>query len=64
MNLFIPEEASIKLDDVAKKHEVSKSELIRRAMSLVIYISENTGKNYKLSITDMKDKVIKDIIIF
>jgi hypothetical protein len=65
LNLVLPSNAHESLDLAAKKAQCTKSEFIRRAVALAIYIQENTKSGVsKVSITSNDDKVIKDIILF
>jgi len=65
LNLVLPSNAHEALDLAAKKAQCPKSEFIRRAVALAMYIQDNTKTGVsKVSITSNDDKVIKDIILF
>lgn len=65
LNLVLPSNAYDSLEEASQKAQCAKSEFIRRAISLAMYIQDNTKKgSSKVSITDNDDKVLKDIILF
>jgi hypothetical protein len=51
------------LDQLAKSKQTTKAEVIRRALASYGYLSKQGGEGRKVSITDDKDKVIKDLIL-
>ena len=53
------------LEEMSNKDEVSKTEIIRRALSLYKYLEEEIQREdgRKISITDKDDKILKDIVI-
>ena len=51
------------LTRLAKSRETSKSEIIRRAVATYSMLSEQTADGRKVSITDARDHVLKDIIL-
>jgi metal-responsive CopG/Arc/MetJ family transcriptional regulator len=55
------------LDLMSKKQQISKKEVVRKALKLLLYLqTENalTGSEKKLSITEGgTDKVLKDIVL-
>ncbi|MGE3535807.1 MAG: ribbon-helix-helix protein, CopG family [Candidatus Tectimicrobiota bacterium] len=51
------------LTELSSKEEVSKAEILRRALALYNYVQkEAVDKNKKVSITDNDDTILKDII--
>ena len=66
LTVEFPEEINHRLAQLAKKEHTSKREVIRRALALYDYLSEEgvrTGGDYKLSITTKGDsEVVKDIV--
>ena len=53
------------LQELAESKGVSKAEIIRNALASYAYLSSNTdrAKGRKVSITDSKDRVLKDIVL-
>lgn len=65
MTIEFPEEGDKILKKLAKEEEVTKREVIRRALSLYNYLHEEgvkAGGEKRLSITDKENKVLKDIL--
>jgi hypothetical protein len=48
---------------LADKKHVSKSEILRKAVVFYAYLARSVTEDRKVSITDMDDKVIKDIVL-
>ena len=54
------------LKELSVANETTKSEIIRKAVALYSYLSqelENKERGKKLSITDREDRVLKDIVL-
>jgi len=63
MTIEFPEKVNDMLTELAQKEEVSKAEILRRALALYNYLQrEAVDKQKKVSITDGNDTIIKDII--
>ena len=63
MTIEFPDKVNNMLEALAKKDQISKAEVLRRALALYSYAHEETEKkNRKVSITDEQDKIIKDIL--
>jgi predicted transcriptional regulator len=51
------------LEKLAEKDDTTKVDVLRRALALYNYVhKEAIEKNLKLSITDEKDEILKDLI--
>lgn len=63
MTIEFPDKVNTMLEDLAKKDQISKVEVIRRALALYSYAHEETeSKKRKVSITNDKDQIVKDIL--
>lgn len=63
MTIDFPDKVNTMLEELAKKDQISKAEVLRRALALYSYAHEETEKQKrKLSITDTQDRIIKDIL--
>lgn len=63
MTIEFPDKVNKLLEELSAKDQISKAEVIRRALALYSYAhTEAVDKHNKLSITDDQDQVIKDII--
>lgn len=63
ITLEFTDEVYKKLEDLARREQISTVEVIRRALALYSYVQEETfEKQRKLSITDEKDTVLKNIV--
>ena len=51
------------LTDLAENKRVTKSEIIRRAVTSYALLTRQTANDRKLSVTDQQDRVIKDILL-
>lgn len=65
LTVKFPERTSKILEELSDNDEVSKTEVLRRALALYKYIDDETrkAKGRKVAITDEEDKVIKEILI-
>ncbi len=64
LTVQFPEKADEILSELAEKDKVSKTEIIRRALSLYRYLDrEVKQKGNKLAIADKDDKIIKEIVL-
>lgn len=64
LTVQFPEATSQILAELSEKDQVSKTEILRRALSVYRYLEKETrdGKR-KVAIADENDKVVKEIII-
>lgn len=63
LTIEFPEQVNEILKDLAKKDETTKVDVLRRALALYNYIHrEAIDKNLKLSITDDKDTILREIV--
>lgn len=51
------------LTTLARSNETTKSEIIRRAVATYSVLTEQATDGRKVSITDMRDRVLKDILL-
>jgi len=51
------------LDDLSKRNETTKSEIIRRAVASYAYLDEERKAGRKLSIVDDKDRIVKEVVL-
>lgn len=51
------------LTDLAAEKQTTKAEIIRRAVASYAVLNQNTSDGKKVSITDERDRVIKDIVL-
>jgi hypothetical protein len=63
LTLDVTEDFDTVLVELAEKRHASKSDILRTAVAYYAYLSQSVGKDRKLSVTDMNDKVIKDIVL-
>lgn len=65
LTIQFPEKTSNLLSEMAERDEVSKTEILRRALSLYKYLDGEVRKQkgHKVAIADEEDKVIKEIVI-
>ncbi|MBD3181168.1 ribbon-helix-helix protein, CopG family [Candidatus Poribacteria bacterium] len=51
------------LEEIAKRKGITKSEVIRRALAMYMYVDDETKEGNKLTITSAEDdKVLKEIV--
>ncbi|MSS72639.1 MAG: hypothetical protein EXS64_14275 [Candidatus Latescibacteria bacterium] len=63
LTIEFPEQANEVLKNLAKKDETTKVDVLRRALALYNFVhKEAIDKNLKLSITDDKDTILKEIV--
>ncbi|MHC1730106.1 MAG: ribbon-helix-helix protein, CopG family [Syntrophobacteraceae bacterium] len=64
LTVQFPESTSEVLEELSERDQVSKTEIIRRALSIYKYLENETrdGK-HKVAITDENGKVVKEILI-
>ncbi len=63
LTIEFPEQVNEVLKDLAKKDETTKVDVLRRALALYNFVhKEAIDKNLKLSITDDKDTILKEIV--
>jgi len=63
LTVQFPEKTDEILSELAAKDSVSKTEIIRRALSLYRFLdSEAREKGNKVAIADNNDKIIKEIV--
>lgn len=65
LTVEFPDETTKMLDKLAKDTDSSKREVLRRAIALFNYVTEQgvkAGSKKKLSITDMDDNIERDIL--
>ena len=63
MTIEFPDKVNNMLEELAKKDQISKTEVLRRALALYSFAHQETeNKKRKVSITDDQNKVIKDIL--
>ena len=65
LTVQFPEKTSQILNELAEKDEVSKTEVLRRAIALYKYLESELGKEdgRKLKIADKDDNILKEIVI-
>jgi hypothetical protein len=51
------------LSDVATEKGTSKAEIIRRAVASYVYLGNETKNDNKVSISNSKDQVVKDVVL-
>lgn len=63
LTIEFPDQISEILTSLAKKDQTTKVDVIRRALALYNYVHrEAVDKKLKLSITDDRDAILKDIV--
>ncbi len=50
------------LNQVAKDKSLSKAEIIRRAVATYVVINREAGQGNKVTITDNKNQIIKELV--
>ena len=64
LTIQFPEKTDEILSYLAAKQNISKTEVLRRALSLYKYLDrEARDKGYKVTIADENDKVLKEIVL-
>ena len=64
LTVQFPEETTRVLEELSEKEEVSKTEIIRRALSVYKYLENETRDGrHKVAIADENGKVVKEILI-
>ncbi len=64
LTIQFPEKTDEILSYLATKQNISKTEVLRRALSLYKYLDrEARDKGYKVTIADENDKVLKEIVL-
>jgi predicted transcriptional regulator len=62
LNVNITDELNVRLDSLAEKAGVTKSDLLRKAIALIdVAVNERTQGN-KLAITDGQNHVLREIV--
>ncbi|MDQ2733029.1 MAG: ribbon-helix-helix protein, CopG family [Armatimonadota bacterium] len=51
------------LDDLATSHEITKSEIIRRAVASYAYLDEERSQGKKISIVDEQNRTVKEVVL-
>ena len=63
LTVQFPSRTETILSELAAKDEISKTEVIRRALSLYKFLDrEAREKGFKIAIADENDKIIKEIV--
>ena len=63
MTIEFPDKVNDTLNELAKKDQTTKVDILRRALALYNYVHrEAFDKELKLSITDDEDTILKDIV--
>ena len=64
LTVQFPEQTSEVLAELSERDEVSKTEVLRRALALYKYLEKETrdGK-HKIAIADENGKIVKEIVI-
>jgi predicted transcriptional regulator len=63
LTIEFPEKVNKILEELAAKDETTKVDVLRRALALYEFVhKEAIEKELKLSITDDKDQILKDIV--
>ena len=64
LTVQFPERTSEILAELSARHQVSKSEMLRRALGYYKYLEQETrdGK-HKIAIVDENDRVVKEIVL-
>jgi predicted transcriptional regulator len=53
-----------KLEEVAKRNELTKADILRRAIALYDFVDANVvNKDVQLVVTDKNGKVLKEIVV-
>ena len=64
LTVQFPEQTSKILDELSEHDQVSKTEVLRRALALYKYLEKETrDTNKKIAIADEHDKILKEIVI-
>lgn len=51
------------LTALAKGKDITKSEIIRRAVASYAYLAKETEEGRRVSITDAGDRIVKDVVL-
>ena len=65
LTVQFPEKTSEILEKLSEDNQVSKTEVLRRALALYKYLDDEVrkGKGKKLTIADEDDKILKEIAL-
>jgi hypothetical protein len=65
LTVQFPERTSKILEELSEDSQVTKTEVLRRALALYKYLDEEVrkGKGKKLAIADENDKILKEIAL-
>jgi len=65
LTVQFPEKTSEMLSELAQQGEISKTEVLRRALSLYKYLEDEVRqeKGRKVAIADEEDKIVKEIVM-
>lgn len=65
LTVQFPDRTSKILEELSEDNQVSKTEVLRRALALYKYLGEEVrkGKGKKLAIADKDDKILKEIAL-
>lgn len=64
LTVQFPERTSQILDELAEQDQVSKTEILRRALALYKYLEKETQDgDKKIAIADKNDQILKEIVI-
>lgn len=64
LTVQFPDRTSQMLNELSEREQVSKTEILRRALSLYKYLDKEThGGDRKIVIADTKDQILKEIVI-
>ena len=62
LNVNITEELNARLDNLAERDGITKSELLRKAIALVELAVNEKYRGNKLAITDQEQHVLREIV--
>jgi hypothetical protein len=64
LTVQFPEETSRILAELSEKDHMSKTEVLRRALALYMYLEKQTSEGkHKIAIADENDRIVKEIVI-
>ena len=63
LTVQFPDQASQVLAELSEQDQVSKTEILRRALSLYKYLENETEGGKKIAIADKDDRILKEIVI-
>jgi len=65
LTIQFPERTSKILEELSGENQISKTEVLRRAVALYKYLDDEVrkGKGKKLTIADEDDKILKEIVL-